>query len=404
MLDIDLTAYGMPTCTQYTEHRDDPPSHAPWKTVLMGALDGILVIAIEQAVAAPLCTVRLADAGARVIKIERSEGETARHYDAAVKGTSTYFAWLNRGKESAVLDLKRPNDMSLLRRMLARADVLVQNLTPGAMGRLGLDDAALAEDFPRLIAVTICGYGGDTEYASMKAYDMLVQAESGICAVTGTDDHAVKVGAPVADVATGANAQAAVLEALIERNRTGLGKRIEVAMFDGLADWMAVPLLHYEHSGEETARYGLSHATVYPYRPYECRDGALIIAVQNNAQWQRLCIDAMNKPDLASDAHFNTNAKRVENRADVDAALEPFFASLTCAEAISKCEDAGIAWSRFRSVAEVSQHPALQRMPVTLATGEEVTLPRPAGRLTNIQSATLPALGEHTESLREEFS
>lgn len=202
-----------------------------------GALSGLLVIAIEQAVAAPLCTVRLADAGARVIKIERDGGETARHYDAAVKGTSAYFAWLNRGKQSAVLNLKDQPDLDLLFSMLGRADVLVQNLIPGALARMGLTPDVIAARFPRLIAVSIKGYGQDTEYAPMRAYDMLVQAQSGLCAVTGTPDTPSKIGVSAADISTGMNAHAAVLEALIERSQTGRGKQVEIAMFDAMADY-----------------------------------------------------------------------------------------------------------------------------------------------------------------------
>jgi crotonobetainyl-CoA:carnitine CoA-transferase CaiB-like acyl-CoA transferase len=209
-------------------------------------LADLLVIAIEQAVAAPMCTVRLADAGARVIKIERLEGDTARHYDATVKGTSAYFAWLNRGKESIVLDIKAQADRRLLEAMLAKADVFVQNLAPGATRRLGLGAADLVQRFPRLVALDIVGYGQDTEYAGMRAYDMLVQAESGLCAVTGSPDAPAKVGVSAADICTGMNAHAAIVEALFERERSGRGVAIEVAMFDGLADWMNVPLLHHD--------------------------------------------------------------------------------------------------------------------------------------------------------------
>ncbi|MEP1613953.1 MAG: CaiB/BaiF CoA-transferase family protein [Roseobacter sp.] len=369
----------------------------------MKPLDGILVVAIEQAVAAPLCTVRLADAGARVIKIERPEGETARHYDYAIEGTCTYFAWLNRGKESAVLDLKTTDDMALLHRMLNKADVLVQNLAPGAMDRLGLSTQELTQQFPHLIALSICGYGTDTPYAQMKAYDLLVQAESGICAITGTHTDPAKVGAPVADVATGANAHAAILEALIQRGRTGRGQCIEVSMFDSLADWMTVPLLHLEHSQKETGRHGMSHATVYPYRPYQCADGSIFIAVQNNAQWERLCHRAMERPDLFKRPEFATNAQRIQNRSAVDAELMPYFAKLPVENAIARCEGAGIAWSRYRSERELLTHPAMQRTSVTLETGQQISLPRPAGRDTSFAPGALPALGAHTAKIRSEF-
>ncbi|MFK7764447.1 MAG: CaiB/BaiF CoA transferase family protein [Roseobacter sp.] len=369
----------------------------------MGALDGILVIAIEQAVAAPMCTVRLADAGARVIKIERPEGETARHYDYAVEGSCTYFTWLNRGKESAVLDLKTDTDMALMRRMLGQADVLVQNLAPGAMDRLGLGNAMLQRDYPQLIVVSICGYGADTDYAGMKAYDLLVQAESGICAITGTEQEPCKVGAPVADVATGTNAHAAVLEALIARGRTGTGQCIEVAMFDGLADWLAVPFLHQEHAHTTTQRHGMSHATVYPYRPYQCEDGTLLLAVQNNQQWARFCTKALERPDLTARTDFATNADRVRHRTALDAELVPWFASQMVADAIAKLETAGIAWARYRDVSGLAEHPALRRTRVTLENGAEVEIPRPAGRDDTFRPGPLPALGADTKKIRAEF-
>ncbi|MFT4014659.1 MAG: CaiB/BaiF CoA-transferase family protein [Paracoccus sp. (in: a-proteobacteria)] len=368
-----------------------------------GALSGLLVIALEQAVAAPLCTVRLADAGARVIKIERAGGETARHYDAAVKGTSAYFAWLNRGKESAVLDLKAPDDLAVLFAMLERADVLVQNLIPGALARMGLGPKVIAERFPRLIALSINGYGQDTPYAPMRAYDMLVQAESGICAVTGTPETPSKIGVSAADIATGMNAHAAILEALIERGRTGRGKQIEIAMFDGMADWMAVPLLHYEHAGGETGRYGLSHASIYPYRPFACADGTVIVAAQNNGEWKRLCEGVVGRPELVEHPAFATNALRVANRAALDRELEPAFARLAVAEAIALLEAAGVAWGRYTEVRDLGAHPALRRVDVALADGQRVALPRPAGRDAGFRPGPVPGLGADTQAIRAEF-
>jgi len=370
----------------------------------MGALDGILVVAIEQAVAAPLCTVRLADAGARVIKVERPGGETARHYDTAVKGTSAYFAWLNRGKESAVLDLKSPPDLAILKNMLVQADVLVQNLAPGALARLGLGAEVITRAFPRLIAVSILGYGQDTPYANMKAYDMLVQAESGLCAVTGPADTPSKIGVSAADITTGGNAHAAILEALIERGKTGFGQNIEISMFDGMADWMAVPLLHYEHTGHETARFGLSHASIYPYRPFACQDGTIIIAVQNNDEWHRLCRDTLSRADLLTRAEFADNQSRVQNRALLDAELEPLFAAMNVAAAIEICTNTGIAWARFTELRDLGHHPALRRTLVDLPDGQSIALPRPAGRGADFHAGKLPAVGEHTDRVRAEFS
>lgn len=369
-----------------------------------GPLAGLLVIAIEQAVAAPHCTVRLADAGARVIKIERTEGETARHYDSAVKGTSAYFAWLNRGKESAVLDLKDAGDLNLLRAMLRKADVLVQNLVPGALDRMGLTREVLASAFPQLIAVSILGYGQDTPYAAMRAYDMLMQAESGLCAVTGTPETPSKVGVSVADIATGMNAHAAILEALIERGRTGRGKIIEISMFDSMADWMAVPLLHFEHAGRETGRHGLSHASIYPYRPMRCSDGAVIVAVQNNGEWKKFCEGVIGRPDLWTSPAFSSNALRVANRDALDREIDPVFAAMTVDEAVARLERAGVAWGRYTAVRDLGHHPALRRTTVALPGGETVTMPRPTGRDEFFAAGPVPGPGQHSEQLRAEFS
>ncbi len=368
------------------------------------ALSGLLVVAIEQAVAAPLCTVRLADAGARVIKIERPEGETARHYDETVKGTSAYFAWLNRGKESAVLDLKDKADLELVFAMLGKADVLVQNLIPGALARMGLTPEVICARFPRLIAVSILGYGQDTPYAAMRAYDMLVQAESGICAVTGTPGTPCKIGVSAADIATGMNAHAAILEALIERGRTGRGKLIEVSMFDGMADWMTVPLMYFEHAGRETARHGLSHAVIYPYGPFRCRDGTAMIAVQSNAEWKRLCEGVLLRPDLAERDDFRTNTLRVVNRDALDQVVAPIIANLTVAEAIARLEESAVAWGRFSEVRDLGHHPALRRTGVMLADGQTVTMPRPAGRDAGFRCGPVPAIGEQTAAVRAEFA
>lgn len=368
-----------------------------------GPLSGLLVIAIEQAVAAPLCTVRLADAGARVIKIEREGGETARRYDSTVKGTSAYFAWLNRGKESAVLDLKDRSGLDLLFAMLERADVLVQNLVPGALSRMGLTPEVIAHRFPKLIVTSINGYGQDTPYAPMRAYDVLVQAESGVCAVTGTSDTPCKIGVSAADIATGMNAHAAILEALIERNLTGRGKTIEIAMFDCMAEWMTVPMLHYEHAGLETARLGLSHASIYPQRPFACADGVILVAVQNNSEWEKLCIGVLGRPEFVDRAEFATNALRVANRQLLDEVLEPAFLRLAMDDAIARLNDSGAAWGRYTEVRHLGTHPALRRTEVTLPGGETALLPRPAGRDGNFKPGPVPRLGTHTEAIQAEF-
>jgi itaconate CoA-transferase len=369
-------------------------------------LDGLLVVSIEQAVAAPLCTLRLADAGARVIKIERPEGETARNYDSAVEGMSAYFVWLNRGKESAVLDLKAEADLALLHRMVGRADVLVQNLAPGAIDRLGLSSQTIAEKFPRLIAVNIVGYGQDTPYADMRAYDMLVQAESGICAVTGTPATPSKIGVSAADIATGMNAHAAILEALLAREKSGRGRVVEIAMFDGMADWMAVPLLHLEHTGKETGRFGLAHASIYPYRPYTCRDGgAVVVSIQQNSEWKRFCEKVLRRADLVDDARFATNALRVANRTTLDVEIEPIFGSMDRHEAIARLTEAQNAWGQVSEVRDLPRHQALRRIDVALPDGKMVSIPRSPIRPGDAnEPPRIPSLGVHTDRVRAEFA
>lgn len=367
-------------------------------------LAGLFVVSIEQAVAAPLCTVRLADAGARVVKVERPEGETARHYDTTVEGMSAYFVWLNRGKESVALDLKAEADLALLHRMVEKADVLVQNLAPGAIDRLGLSAEVVAEKFPRLIVVNIVGYGQDTAYASMRAYDMLVQAESGICAVTGTRETPCKIGVSAADIATGTNAHAAILEALLAREKTDRGRIIEIAMFDGMADWMAVPLLHYEHAGRETERHGLAHASIYPYRPYACGDGGVVISIQQNSEWKRFCEIVLQRQDLFADERFATNAWRVANRMALDAEIEPVFAAIDREEAIRRLTEAQIAWGRVSEIHDLPHHEALRRTDIELPNGKRIAVPRPAGRDGFDAISKVPALGADTDRIRSEFT
>lgn len=365
-------------------------------------LQGLLVVSIEQAVAAPTCTLRLADAGARVIKIERAEGETARHYDKAVHGTSAYFAWLNRGKESTVLDIKDAADRALVERLVAKADVFVQNLAPGAAQRLGLGSADLAARFERLIAVDIVGYRQDSVARDMRAYDMLIQAESGICAVTGTPETPVKVGVSMADVMTGVNAHAAILEALIERSRTGRGKAIEIAMFDAMADIMSVPLLHHDYGGRATPRIGLAHAAIFPYGSVACRDGEIVIVVQNPGEWRRFCEGVLERPDLIDDPRYCDNPKRVENRVALSKVLATIFGQLTRAQAIERLEANKLAWSNVSTVADLSSHPALRRVSVEIPGGSFEGVASPVRR--DIKGGTVPALGAHTDAVRQEFA
>jgi crotonobetainyl-CoA:carnitine CoA-transferase CaiB-like acyl-CoA transferase len=363
-----------------------------------GALEGLLVVALEQAVAAPFCTRQLADAGARVIKLERAGGETARHYDRVVNGTSAYFAWLNRGKQSVVVDIKDAGDRALVERMVARADVFIQNNAPGAAARIGLDAAALVARYPALIAVDICGYGQSTDAREMRAYDMLVQAEAGLCAVTGTPDAMAKVGVSVADVATGMSAHAAILEALIARGRTGKGRALEIAMFDAIADWMAVPLLHFEHAGRITARYGIEHASIYPYAAFACCDGELMIAIQSPDEWRRLCAGVLGDPA----PRFADNPLRVRHREELGAMIGARFARWNRSEAVAILEASRIAWGRVSGVDDLSRHAALRRTTVTVD-GVVVGLPRPPGR-DEASGAAVPALDADGGEVRREFA
>ena len=365
------------------------------------ALSGITVVAIEQAVAGPMCTVRLADAGARVIQIERKEGDTAMHYDRAVHDTSAYFVWLNRGKESIVLDLKDAADLKFIRKMISSADVFVQNLAPGAAARLGLSQSELTEINPKLIAVDIVGYGQDTDYAQMRAYDMLVQAESGLCSVTGTPETPSKVGVSVADIATGMNAHAAILEAIILREKTGMGQTIEISMFDTLADWMNVPMLHHEQGERETPRVGLAHASIYPYCNYPCQDGEIVIAIQNPTEWQRLCLQVLGKPELVDDPRFVDNPARVKNRSALDQEIEAVFRTMSSRALIKLLEAAKLAWGKASDVKGLAEHPALRRI-ISRTGGEAFSLAAPALH-SSLQVADVPALGEHSSRLRAEF-
>ena len=368
-----------------------------------GPLSEILVVAIEQAVAAPLCTARLADAGARIIKLERPEGETARHYDNLVGGTSAYFAWLNRGKESVVVNLKDPGDLSFARRLIERADIVIQNLAPGAMGRLGLDSQTLFDERPDMIAVDIVGYNSASSYRSMRAYDMLIQAESGICAVTGTPETPVKVGVSIADICTGMNAYSAILEAVLERSQTGRGKVIEMSMFDGMADWMSVPLFHYRAGGRVTPRTGLSHATIYPYCAYACCDGEVVVAVQNPSEWRRFCEGVLERPDLVEDERFYDNPRRVENRVALDRIIENVFKRQDRETVIARLEAHTLAWGRVSTIEDLAVHPALRSTAIPMPNGRTITgvaspiNPRATAR-------PVPALGEHTEAVRQEFA
>jgi itaconate CoA-transferase len=367
-------------------------------------LSGLLVVSLEQAVAAPMCTCRLADAGARVIKIERPEGDFARTYDTLAHGECSYFVWLNRGKESVVLDLTAAADRALLAAMLKRADVFVQNLKPGAIEKLGFPIAALRRECPRLICCSISGFGETGPYAARKAYDLLIQAESGLASITGASEPA-RVGVSVVDVTTGLNAYQSILEALIGRARTGEGAELSVSLFDAMADWMSVPLLQYE-GGKPPQRMGLAHTSIAPYGAFKSRDGVdVLICVQNDREWRVLAKEVLGDAALAADPAFATNVERMKRRAETDGKVAAKFATLDAAPLTQKLAAAGIAFARVNTPAELAHHPHLRRITVGTPHGP-VSYPAPAEvhTSTSRRYGPVPALGEHTEKVRAEFS
>ncbi len=368
-------------------------------------LEGLLVLALEQAVAAPYCSSRLADAGARVIKVERAEGDFARYYDRAVGEMSSYFVWLNRGKESLVADLKNPRDLALLQAIAARADVFVQNLAPGAATRAGLGSEVLRALHPRLITVDITGYGETGEYADMKAYDLLVQAESGLASITGHPAGPGRVGVSVCDIACGMAAHAGVLEALIERGLTGRGKGLKTSLFDGMADWMNVPLLQYEGTGKAPARVGLAHPTICPYGAFETRDGALVlISIQNEREWADFCAHFMQDADLRTRSGYETNVARVANRAVVDGHVGEVFARCTRDEAAARLRKANTAFGFANDVPGFARHPALRRVEVGTPFGPaRIAAPPVLDAEGGRALGPVPALGAHSAAIREEF-
>ncbi|MBC7432269.1 MAG: CoA transferase [Rubritepida sp.] len=368
-------------------------------------LEGLLVVSMEQAVAAPTCSAKLADAGARVIKIERAEGDFARGYDAAANGLSTYFVWLNRGKESVCLNIKDADDKALLAALLARADVFIQNLAPGAMARAGFGAAALRVRHPRLITVDISGYGEEGEYAAMKAYDLLVQAESGLASVTGRAEGPGRVGFSVCDIACGTMAHAAVLEALIERGITGQGKGIAVSLFDGMAEWMNVPLLYFEGTGKSPARIGMAHPSLCPYGAFETADGAqILISIQNEREWASFATHFLGDGGLVTRREFATNMARVANRPMVDAHIAGVFAARSRTACVAALGAANTAYGFINGVDGLAAHPALRRVTVATECGP-VRLAAPAARFSDGERALgpVPALGQHTDAVRAEF-
>lgn len=380
------------------------PGHPGNETAL--PLEGVLVVSVEQAVAAPLASCRLADLGARVIKVERPEGDFARGYDKAANGESSYFAWTNRGKESVTVDFKQADDAALLMRLLERADVFIQNLAPGALARAGFGSAALRERFPRLVTCDITGYGDSEAVGHLKAYDLLVQCEAGLVEISGSPDGLGRIGVSVCDIGAGMNASMSILAALALRERTGKGCGVSVSLFDGAAEWMAVPLLHEVYGNGAPGRVGLKHPSIAPYGAFSTQDGhPVVISIQNDREWQRFATDFLKQPDLGTDARFATNARRVANRDALEALIAASFGRLPLTEALRELSAANVAFGQVRTVRGLAEHPALRTTPMEVS-GKRIDMvsspirgPWEPGHF-----RPTPSLGEQNEAIRAEFA
>ncbi|TMH76023.1 MAG: CoA transferase [Betaproteobacteria bacterium] len=372
----------------------------------MRPLDGITVVALEHAIAAPFCTRQLADLGARVIKIERpGVGDFARAYDSRVRGQASHFVWTNRSKESLTLDLKHAEAPLILARLLAGADVLVQNLMPGAAARLGLSYEALRAAHPRLIVCDISGYGADGPYRDKKAYDLLIQSESGFLSVTGSAEEPVKAGCSIADIAAGMYALSNILAALIERGRTGQGKRIEVSMLEAMVEWMSYPLYYAFDGAPPPPRAGAAHATIYPYGPFPTGDGrTVMLGLQNEREWRAFCDQVLRRPELAADERFSTNSRRTEARPQLREIIVQAFALLTADQVVARLDEAQIANARINDMREVWEHPQLKArrrwVQVDTPAGPvPALLPPGAADVDAVRMDAVPALGQHTEAI-----
>lgn len=369
-------------------------------------LDGVLVIALEQAVSAPVASCRLADAGARVIKLERAEGDFARYYDRSAGGQSAYFGWSNRGKESLAVDIKDPHDLNLIKRILAKADVFLQNLSVGAADRAGLGSDSLRQQFPQLITCDISGYGETGPYATMKAYDMLVQAESGLISVSSPAEALGRVGISICDLSTGVNAALAITEALVGRSRSGKGVGIKMSLFDVMADFMSVPLLQHEGKGTNPAYAGLSHPTITPYGGFATKDVAtVVISIQNDREWANLASLILGRPDLAKHPDYLGNPNRLSRRPQVDRLVQTAFSELTREELETKLRQARVAFGAVNSLEGLSSHPQLRRWTIETETGPFAVPAHPdANRRLPPSRLRIPSLNEHGEAIRAEFS
>jgi len=372
---------------------------------MTGPLEGLFVVSLDQAVAAPYAASRLAEGGARVIKVERAEGDFARGYDSVVNGESAYFVWLNRGKESIVLDIKDEEDARLLHTMIDQADVFIQNLAPGAATRAGFGSDALRKRNPRLITCDISGYGEEGPNQNMKAYDLLIQAETGLASVTGGPEGPGRVGVSIVDIGAGLNAFNGILQALVQRGRTGEGCALKVSLFDAMADWMTVPFLYQEYTGQAPKRVGMNHPSIAPYGAYTCGDGKqVVVSIQNEREWVRFCAQVLDDADMAHDARFCDNEARTANRGDLNARVDAVFSSMDRRQVTDRLNTAQIAFGALNTVADLTTHSQLRRVTVDTPAGP-VSMPAPPVRQSD-QTATpgpVPRLGEHTQVLREEF-
>jgi len=373
-------------------------------------LDGTLVVSLEHAIAAPFCTRHLADLGARVIKIERpGVGDFARAYDDRVRGLASHFVWVNRSKESLTLDLKQAAAQQVLCRLIARADVLVQNLAPGAAARLGLDAGTLRPRHPRLIVCDISGYGADGPYRDKKAYDLLIQSEAGFLSVTGSPHEPAKAGCSIADIAAGMYAYSGILAALLQRQKTGEGASIDVSMLEALSEWMSYPLYYAFEGASAPERSGAAHATIYPYGPFEAADGrTVMLGLQNEREWVVFCTQVLRRPELAADPRFDANARRHANRSALSAIIDEVFHTLTAAELVTRLDAAQIANARVNTMHELWAHPQLEarRRWVSVDTPAgpiPALLPPGASDAFDYRMDAIPALGEHTDAILREL-
>ncbi len=373
-------------------------------------LEGITVVALEQAVSVPFATRQLADLGARVIKVERPEvGDFARSYDETVKGLSSHFVWLNRSKESLTLDLKEEGAKEALNRLVAKADVFVQNLAPGATERLGFGAQALREKYPPLVVCGVSGYGATGPYKDKKAYDLLVQCEAGLVSITGTPETPSKVGISIADIAAGMYAYSGILCALFRREKTGEGAVLEISMLEALGEWMGFPAYFTHYGGEEPERSGASHASIAPYGPFECGDGEIVfLGIQNEREWARFCEQVLEYQELAEDERFASNSERVANRSELHGEIEGVFAHLTEKDAIARLEEAGIANARMRTIRDFLGHPQLEARDRWREVGSpagplRALLPPATLAGTEPVIASVPEVGEHTNKILTEL-